>query len=61
MATPTVVFDKPLGAFRDSIRAYREHKKQWQAKMEVKLMEMEEEIQKAKADPFYKVQNPWMH
>ena len=53
MATPTVVFDKPLGAFRDSIRAYREHKKQW-----LKLMEMEEEIQKAKADPFYKVQNP---
>jgi hypothetical protein len=57
MTAPTIVFDKPLGAFRDSIRAYREHKKKWQAEMEVKLMEMEEEIKKAKADPFYKVQN----
>lgn len=51
-----VQFTHPIGTFRDSLRAYREYKKEWRAKMDVKLAKMEEEIQRAKADSFYKVE-----
>ena len=46
----------PIGTFKNSVRAYREYKKEWRAKMEVKLAQMEEEIRQAKNDPFYKVE-----
>ena len=36
------------------VRSYREYKKEWRAKMEVKLAKMEEAIKQAKTDPFYK-------
>ena len=51
-----VIFDHPIGTFKNSVRAYREYKKEWRAKMEIKLAKMEEEIKKAKNDPFYKVE-----
>lgn len=56
METKAFTFDHPVGTFKKSVRAYREYKKQWQARMEVKLAKMEEEIQRAKADPFYKME-----
>ena len=56
METKSITFNHPLGTFKKSIRAYREYKKQWQAKMETKLAKMEEEIQRAKDDPFYKME-----
>lgn len=49
-------FSHPVGTFKESVRAYRKYKKEWRAKMEVKLAKMEEEIQQAKSDPFYKVE-----
>jgi hypothetical protein len=55
METKSLQFCHPVGTFRDSVRAYRKYKEEWRAKMEVKLAKMEEEIQQAKADPFYKV------
>lgn len=51
-----IIFDHPIGTFKNSVRAYREYKKEWRAKMEVKLAQMEEEIRQAKNDPFYKVE-----
>ena len=56
MEKNTIQFSNKPGTFRDSIRAYREYKKDWQARMEVKLSKMEEEIQKAKSDQFYKIE-----
>jgi hypothetical protein len=56
MEAKAIRFDRPIGSFRDSVRAYRKYKKEWRAKMEVKLAKMEEEIRQAKADPFYKVE-----
>ena len=56
MEAKAIVFDNPVGSFRDSLRAYREYKKEWRARMDVKLARMEEEIKKAKADPFYKLE-----
>ena len=50
MEAKTLKFSHPVGSFRESVRAYREYKKEWRAKME-------EEIQQAKADPFYKVES----
>ena len=55
METNTLKFDHPLGSFKKSIRAYREYKKQWREQMEVKLAKMEEEIQNAKLDQFFKL------
>lgn len=49
-------FTSKPGAFIDSIRAYREYKKEWRARMEVKLAEMENQIERAKADPFFKME-----
>ena len=56
MEKNTIQFSNKPGTFRDSIRAYREYKKDWQARMEVKLSKMEEDIQKAKSDQFYKIE-----
>ena len=56
MKTGTFMFDSPVGSFKASVRAYREYKKEWRAKMEVKLAKMEEEIRQAKADPFYQIE-----
>lgn len=56
MEKKTIKFDHPVGSFKNSIRAYREYKKEWRAQMEIKLAKMEEEIRKAKNDPFYKVE-----
>lgn len=56
MEKKSIHFSSKPGTFRDSIRAYREYKKDWQARMDIKLSKMEEEIQKAKADQFYKVE-----
>lgn len=49
MATKELQFTSKPGTFIDSIRAYREYKKEWRARMEVKLTEMEEQIQRAKS------------
>ena len=49
MEDKKVIFDHPIGTFKNSVRAYREYKKEWRAKME-------EEIRQAKNDPFYKVE-----
>jgi hypothetical protein len=54
--TKSIQFTSKPGTFIDSIRAYREFKKEWRSRMEVKLEEMEEQIQRAKADPFYKIE-----
>lgn len=56
METKKLQFSHPVGTFKESVRAYRKYKKEWRAKMEVKLTKMEEEIKQAKADPFYKVE-----
>lgn len=56
METQAFHFSHPVGTFKESVRAYRKYKKEWRAKMEVKLAKMEEEILQAKADPFYKVE-----
>ena len=37
MEDKKVIFDHPIGTFKNSVRAYREYKKEWRAKMEVKL------------------------
>ena len=49
-------FTHPVGTFKESVRAYRKYKKEWRAKMEVKLAKMEEEIQQAKSDPFFNIE-----
>ena len=56
MEATTLQFNHPVGTFRESVRAYREYKKEWRAEMEVKLAKMEEEIRLAKADPFHNVE-----
>jgi hypothetical protein len=57
MENNTIIFDNPIGTFKESVRAYREYKKEWRKKMEVKLAQMEEEIKQAKSDPFFKIDN----
>lgn len=55
MGEKKLQFTTKPGTFIYSIRAYREYKKEWRARMEVKLTEMEEQIQRAKSDPFFKM------
>ena len=55
METKKVTFNTKPGTFCDAVRAYRKYKKEKEKLMERKLQQLEEEIQKAKADPFYKV------
>ena len=56
MEAKKLQFTSKPGTFIDSIRAYREYKKEWRALMEVKLTKMEEQIQRAKEDPFFKME-----
>ena len=56
MEAKKLQFTSKPGTFIDSIRAYREYKKEWRARMEVKLGEMENNIQRAKSDPFFKME-----
>ena len=56
MEAKKLQFTSKPGTFIDSIRAYREYKKEWRARMEVKLAEMENNIQRAKSDPFFKME-----
>lgn len=42
MEKNSIQFSSKPGSFRDSIRAYREYKKDWQARMDIKLSKMEE-------------------
>ena len=56
METKKLQFTSKPGTFIDSIRAYREYKKEWRARMEVQLTKMEEQIQRAKEDPFFKME-----
>ena len=52
-----MTFTRPLGTFRDALRAYRQHKTEWQERVNKELDLLEEEIKQAKADPFYKVES----
>ena len=56
MEAKKLQFTSKPGTFIDSIRAYREYKKEWRTRMEVKLTKMEEQIQRAKEDPFFKME-----
>ena len=56
MEAKKLQFTSKPGTFIDSIRAYREYKKEWRARMDVKLTKMEEQIQRAKEDPFFKME-----
>ena len=56
METRSVTFTRPLGTFRDSLRAYRQYKKEWQERVNKELDLLEEEIKRAQADPLYKVE-----
>ena len=56
MEVKKLQFTSKPGTFIDSIRAYREYKKEWRARMDVKLTEMEEQIKRAKSDPFFKME-----
>ena len=46
MEATTFKFNRPLGSFRSSIRAYKEYKKEWEARMVEKLAKEEEEIRR---------------
>ena len=46
METKTMNYDKKPGDFIQAFRAYKRYKREWQARMEVKLAEMEEEIRR---------------
>jgi hypothetical protein len=56
MEAKKLQFTSKPGTFIDSIRAYREYKKEGRARMDVKLTEMEEQIKRAKSDPFFKIE-----
>lgn len=56
METTKLIFTAKPGAFREAIKAYRQYKKEKEERMEIKLRQLEEEIQKAKSDPFFKVE-----
>lgn len=46
MEATTFKFNRPLGSFRSSIRAYKEYKREWEARMVEKLAQEEEEIRR---------------
>lgn len=50
MATTTFKFSSKPGSFRDSIRAYRKYKKEWQERINRELDEREEVLKQAKAE-----------
>lgn len=53
MEERNTIFTAKPGSFAKSIRAYMEYKKTWRMRMEEKLLRMEEEIKRAKADAIY--------
>ena len=55
MESKKLQFTSKPGTFIDSIRAYREYQKEWRARMDIKLTEMEEQIKRAKSDSFFKM------
>ena len=55
MNTTKVTFTAKPGTFHEALRAYRRYKKEKEERLERKLQQLEEEIQKAKADPFFKM------
>lgn len=57
MEAMEVTFTAKPGTFRDAVRAYKKYKKEKERRLEKKLQQLEEEIQKAKADPFYKIES----
>ena len=46
MDATTIKFNRPLGSFRSSIRAYKEYKREWEARVVEKLAREEEEIRR---------------
>lgn len=56
METRLITFNRPLGTFRESLRAYRKYKNEWQERVNKELDLLEEEIKRAQADPLYKVE-----
>ena len=46
MEAKTFQFDRPIGSFREAIRAHRQYKREWQARTEAKLEKLEEEIRR---------------
>lgn len=55
MEARKVTFTAKPGTFRDAVRAYKKYKDEKEQRLERKLQQLEEEIQKAKADTFYKI------
>jgi hypothetical protein len=55
MEARKVTFTAKPGTFRDAVRAYKKYKEEKEQRLERKLQQLEEEIQKAKADTFYKI------
>jgi hypothetical protein len=55
MEAKKLQFTSKPGTFIDSIRAYREYQKEWRARMDIKLTKIEEQIKRAKPDPFFKM------
>ena len=56
MEAKKLQFTSKPGTFIDSIRAYREYKKEWRARMDIKQTKIEEQIKRAKSDPFFKME-----
>ena len=56
METKIIQFNHPIGTFKESVRSYREYKKEWRAKMEIRLAKMAEVIKQAKEDSFFKIE-----
>lgn len=56
MATTKINFTAKPGTFRDAIKAYRQYKVEKEKNLQQRLQRLEEEIQKAKADTFFKVE-----
>lgn len=59
MESKKLQFTSKPGTFIDSIRAYREYQKEWRARMDIKLTEIEEQIKRAKSDSFFKMETVW--
>ena len=54
MEAKTFQFDRPPGSFREAVRAHKQRKREWQARMERKEAELRIEVERAKQDPFYR-------
>jgi len=56
METKKITFTAKPGTFRDAVRAYRQYKKEKEEFLKQKLQHLEEEIEKAKSDSFFKIE-----